>query len=76
MSGVNGVVSQPFVYGRESAPGEHTLFVLDRETRLSPWYFPDPISDDMACDALRTSPTGCFIVRASSVPKSFILSYW
>lgn len=78
------MVAQSELYERESmttrggngsrpAP---SAFVVDRITRSSPWFYRTPISDEVACEILRGAPDGCFLVRASEIPDSFILSYW
>jgi hypothetical protein len=52
-----------------------SVFVVDRKSKLAPWFFATPISDEMTCDILRGAPDGCFLVRASRIPDCFILSY-
>ncbi len=53
------------------------IFVVDHITKMSPWFFCAPLSDEEVKDVLRGAPDGVFIVRVSrTFPDSFVLVYW
>ena len=55
--------------------GRNREYVIDHITRASPWFIPRVIPDAEAADMLCGAPNGCFIVRLSSLPNAFILSF-